>query len=107
MPTSPAIAPTPEAIVINTSRGPIIDEAALADALRTGVIAGAGIDVYSEEPLPSSHPFCSLNNVVLTPHLGYASETNLTEYYEGALEAIKAYLDGAPIRVISGTGSGH
>jgi phosphoglycerate dehydrogenase-like enzyme len=88
------------AILINVARGPIVDEAALIDALRTGGIAGAGLDVYAQEPLPAAHPLRSLRNVVLTPHQGH----NVREFYEVAftdvVENIAAFLDGAPIRLL-------
>jgi D-3-phosphoglycerate dehydrogenase len=89
------------AAVINTSRGPIVDEAALVGALRVGVIAAAGLDVYDREPLPAGHPLTMLPNVVLLPHLGYVSEPGLRNMYVQVVEDIAAFLDGAPIRTIS------
>lgn len=89
------------AYLVNTARGPIVEEAALLDALRHGVIAGAALDVYDEEPLPSDHPLRTLDNVILTPHLGYVTEENYREMYGQAVEDIRAYRDGSPIRVIS------
>lgn len=92
----------PDAFVVNTSRGPIIEQAALIAALREGRIAGAGIDVYDIEPLPMDHPLLSAPNTVLTPHLGYVTQENYRSYFAGAVEAIQAYEAGSPIRVITG-----
>jgi phosphoglycerate dehydrogenase-like enzyme len=89
------------AAVINTSRGPIVDEAALVGALRVGVIAAAGLDVYDREPLPAGHPLTMLPNVVLLPHLGYVSEPGLRNMYVQVVEDIAAFLGDAPIRTIS------
>lgn len=88
----------PTAFLINTSRAPIVDQDALAEALRNGWIAGAGIDVYEREPLPENDPFRSLPNVLTTPHLGYVSERNYQTFYQGAVEAIQAFLAESPIR---------
>jgi phosphoglycerate dehydrogenase-like enzyme len=88
------------AILINTSRGPIADERALAAALQSGRIAGAGIDVYDDEPAPPDHPFRRLANAVITPHLGYVSEETYRVWFEDTVEAIAAFLDGKPIRVL-------
>jgi phosphoglycerate dehydrogenase-like enzyme len=88
------------ASIINSSRGPIIDEAALICALRERRIAGAGLDVYDEEPVAKDHPFNSLDNIVLTPHIGYASEENLREYLSEGFMNVAAYLAGAPQRLI-------
>lgn len=90
----------PSAVLVNTSRGPIVDEAALVDALRAGTIAGAGLDVYDAEPLPAGHPLLALDNVVLTPHLGYVTEAGFREMYRQAVEDVRAFLAGAPIRVV-------
>jgi phosphoglycerate dehydrogenase-like enzyme len=90
----------PAAVLINTSRGPIVDERALVDALRRNVIAGAGLDVYDAEPLPSGHPLTTLDNVVLLPHLGYVSESGFRNMYGQVVADIAAFLAGAPIRVI-------
>ncbi|MGH2861008.1 MAG: D-2-hydroxyacid dehydrogenase family protein [Solirubrobacteraceae bacterium] len=90
----------PTAFLVNTSRGPIVDEGALVDALRRERIAGAGLDVYDTEPLPKDHPLLSLENAVLTPHLGYVSRVGLAEMYGQVVEDLAAYLRGEPIRVI-------
>src|SRR5580700_8072706 len=90
------------AVVINTSRGPIIDQRALIDALRNQTIAGAGLDVYDQEPLPAAHELTALDNVVLLPHLGYVSEAGLRNMYGQAVEDIAAFLAGAPIRTVTG-----
>jgi len=89
------------AYLVNTSRGPIVDEAALIDALRNGIIAGAGLDVFDPEPLPADHPFRSLPNIVVTPHLGYVTEETYRVFYGHALEDVQAFLRGAPVRVLS------
>jgi phosphoglycerate dehydrogenase-like enzyme len=88
------------AYLVNTSRGPIVDEAALIRALEDGTIAGAGLDVFDEEPLARDHPFRRLPNVVITPHLGYVTEETYRIFYGQAVEDIKAYLDGTPLRVL-------
>jgi phosphoglycerate dehydrogenase-like enzyme len=89
----------PEAYLINTSRGPIVVEADLIAALRAGRIAGAGIDVYDIEPPPADHPFRTLDNVTVTPHLGYVTHATLTAFYTDTLEALVAFAEGAPIRI--------
>jgi len=88
----------PTAALINTSRGPIVDEAALVAALRVGVIAAAGLDVYDREPLPSGHPLTTLPNVVLLPHMGYVSEAGMRHMYGQVVDDIAAFLAGEPIR---------
>jgi phosphoglycerate dehydrogenase-like enzyme len=88
------------AYLINTSRGPIVDEKALIAALQNNAIAGAGLDVFDIEPLPPDHPFRKMENVVITPHLGYVSEQNYRKYFPDAVEDIRAWLDGKPVRVI-------
>jgi len=88
------------AYIVNTSRGPLIDQDALIAALKAGAIAGAGIDVYDTEPLPKDHPILSAPNTVLTPHLGYVTQQNYRAYYEGTVEVIAAFNAGAPVRVI-------
>jgi phosphoglycerate dehydrogenase-like enzyme len=90
----------PTAYLINTSRGPIVDEAALVAALRQGKLAGAGLDVYDEEPLPLDHPLRNLPNTVITPHLGYVTEEGYRIFYGQALEDVKAWLAGQPVRVL-------
>ncbi len=91
----------PTAYLINTSRGPIVDEAALLKILQEKKIAGAAIDVYGVEPLPSDHPIRQLDNVLLSPHLGYVSVENFTRMYRDAAEDITAFLDGKPVRVLN------
>jgi phosphoglycerate dehydrogenase-like enzyme len=86
--------------LINTSRGPIVDEKSLIAALQAKSIAGAGLDVFDVEPLPLDHPFRKLDNVVITPHLGYVSEQNYRKYFPDIVEDIRAWLDGNPVRVI-------
>ena len=88
------------AYLINTSRGPIVDEKALIAALQSKSIAGAGLDVFDVEPLPLDHPFRKLDNAVITPHLGYVSEQNYRKYFPDIVEDIRAWLDGKPVRVI-------
>jgi D-3-phosphoglycerate dehydrogenase len=89
------------AYLINTARAPIVDQAALLKALQEKKIAGAGLDVFETEPLPSDHPYRKLDNVVLTPHLGYVSEQNYRKYFPDIVENIRAWLDGKPVRVIA------
>jgi D-3-phosphoglycerate dehydrogenase len=91
----------PTAYIINTSRGPIIDEAALLAALRDKKIAGAGLDVFDIEPLPLDHPLRKMDNAVITPHLGYVSEQNYKNYFAGVAEDIRGFLDGKPVRVMT------
>jgi D-3-phosphoglycerate dehydrogenase len=91
----------PTAFLINTARGPIVDEHALIRALRHSVISGAGLDVFDEEPLPPDHPLRRLENVVLTPHLGYVTAENYRLAYGEAVEDIRAFLAGSPVRVIA------
>lgn len=88
------------AYLVNTSRGPIVDEAALIRALQDGTIAGAGLDVFDEEPLPPDHPFRRLPNTAITPHLGYVTEETYRVFYGQALEDVTAYLGGTPLRVL-------
>jgi D-3-phosphoglycerate dehydrogenase len=87
--------------IVNTSRGPIISEAALLAALSERRIAGAGLDVFDVEPLPTGHPFRRMENVVITPHLGYVTEQNYTVFYPDVVDNIKAWRAGTPVRVIA------
>jgi phosphoglycerate dehydrogenase-like enzyme len=91
----------PTAVFVNTSRGPIVDEKALIDVLREGAIAGAGIDVYDQEPLPRDHPLRELRRAVLTPHLGYVTRGTYEVFYSEAVEDVAAFLSGDPIRVLT------
>jgi phosphoglycerate dehydrogenase-like enzyme len=90
----------PSAYLINTSRGPIVNEAALLEALHDKRIAGAGLDVFDIEPLPTDHPLRKLDNVVLTPHLGYVAIQNYRAYFAGVVEAIRGFLEGKPVQVL-------
>jgi phosphoglycerate dehydrogenase-like enzyme len=90
----------PSAILVNTSRGPICDTAAIIEALKGGRLAYAGLDVYDQEPLPINHPLRTAPNVILTPHIGYVTDENYRSSYPQIVENIMAYLDGKPIRVI-------
>jgi phosphoglycerate dehydrogenase-like enzyme len=92
----------PDAILVNTSRGPIVDEAALLDVLERGAIAGAGLDVFDAEPLPAGHPLRSAPRTLLTPHLGYVTGATFRTMFADAVEDIEAFLDGAPVRVLGG-----
>ena len=92
----------PDAVIVNTSRGPLIDEAALVAALSEGRIGGAGLDVFDSEPLPLDHPLRTLPNVVATPHVGYVTRETYAIYFADAVEGIAAWLSGAPIRVLNG-----
>jgi phosphoglycerate dehydrogenase-like enzyme len=91
----------PTAFLVNTSRGPIVEEDALLTALAEGGIAGAGLDVYDVEPLPPGHPLRAAPNTVLTPHLGYVTEESYGLFYTQTVEAITAYLAGSPVRVLA------
>jgi phosphoglycerate dehydrogenase-like enzyme len=91
----------PTAVLINTSRGPIVDEDALARACAEGRIAGAGLDAFGVEPLPAGHPFRTLPNVVATPHIGYVSGSCYDIFARDVVEDIAAWLDGAPVRLVS------
>jgi phosphoglycerate dehydrogenase-like enzyme len=89
----------PTSYLINTSRGPIVEETALLDALRNDVIAGAALDVYDIEPLPGDHPLLGLDNVLLAPHLGYATGDTLRYFMAASIENVQAWLNGSPINV--------
>lgn len=91
----------PSAYLVNTSRGPIVDEGALIDALRSGTIAGAALDVFDVEPLPLEHPLRSMDNTVITPHLGYVTTDSYRNMFGQAVEDIRAFLGGQPMRVIN------
>ena len=88
------------AILVNTSRGPIVDTAAVIEALQAGRLAYAAFDVYDREPLPADHPLRHAPNVLLTPHIGYVTEENYRSSYPQIVENVAAFLDGSPIRVI-------
>ena len=87
-------------ILLNTSRGPIVDEAALIAALRSGQVGAAGLDVFDVEPLPSDHPFRTMPTVHATPHLGYVTQNSYRAFFNGAVEVIRAFLAGSPVRVL-------
>ena len=89
------------AYLINSSRGPIVDEGALVNALKSGAIAGAGLDVFDEEPLPADHPLLELDNVLLTPHLGYVTQETYRSFYGQTLENIRSFIEGNPRRVMN------
>ena len=91
----------PTAYVINTSRGPIVDEAALIAALRNGTIAGAGLDVFDEEPLPLDHPLRRAENTIITPHIGYVTQETYQVFFDETVENIQAFLKDAPVRVLN------
>jgi phosphoglycerate dehydrogenase-like enzyme len=88
----------PKSYLVNTSRGPIVDEAALIAALESGTIAGAGLDVFDQEPLPAGHPLRSAPNTVLTPHIGFVSRQAYRGFYGDVVEDIVRWLDGSPVR---------
>jgi phosphoglycerate dehydrogenase-like enzyme len=92
----------PTALLVNTSRGPIVEERALLDALQAGTIAGAALDVYDTEPLPPEHPLRRAPRTVLTPHVGYVTDDNYRLLYGQVVESIGAYLAGSPVRVLAG-----
>ncbi len=91
----------PTALFVNTSRGPLVDEAALINLLRKGAIAGAALDVFDIEPLPAGHPFRSLKNLLATPHIGFVTEEAYRIFYRGTVEGIAAWLQGKPINLLT------
>jgi phosphoglycerate dehydrogenase-like enzyme len=91
----------PTSYLVNTSRGPIVDEQALVAALQKKTIAGAALDVFDEEPLPLDHPLRHLENTVITPHLGYVTIETYRIFFDQTVENIRAFLNGAPVRVIN------
>ena len=91
----------PDGFLVNTSRGPIVDQSALLRTLQVGAIRGAALDVYDVEPLPAEHPYRSLENVVISPHMGYVTEETYKMFHGHAVENIRAWHDGAPIRELA------
>ena len=91
----------PTALLVNTARGPIVDEAALIKALQKQQIAGAALDVYEQEPLPDMHPFRTLDNVLATPHVGYVSRQNYEQFFSQMIEDIQGWAAGEPIRLLN------
>ena len=89
------------AILVNVSRGPIVEEAGLIEALRSGPLAGAGLDVFDREPLPADHAFRTLENVVVTPHIGYVTERGFRSAWKCMAEDVIAYMNGSPIRIVT------
>ncbi|MGH3305939.1 MAG: NAD(P)-dependent oxidoreductase [Streptosporangiaceae bacterium] len=94
------------AFLVNTSRAAIIDQASLAEALLAGRIAGAGLDVFPDEPLPADHELLRVPNTVLTPHLGFVTDAAYRLYYADALEDIVAFCEGDPVRVLTAAPAG-
>ncbi len=90
----------PTAFLINTSRGPLVDENALIDALSRNVIAGAALDVFDTEPLPGDHPLIGFDNVIITPHIGYLTDDQARLFYGQVVENIIAFLNGKPVRIL-------
>jgi phosphoglycerate dehydrogenase-like enzyme len=90
----------PTAYLVNTSRGPIVNELALVNALESGRIAGAALDVYDQEPLPAAHPLRKLDNVVITPHVGFVTEDAYRVYYGDTVEDVLAFIAGKPVRIL-------
>ena len=90
----------PDACIVNTSRAPIIDEAALIAALNTGRLGGAALDVYHREPLQKNDPLRRTPNLILTPHIGYVTRETMRVFYAETLESLEAYLSGTPIRLL-------
>jgi phosphoglycerate dehydrogenase-like enzyme len=91
----------PDAYLVNTSRGPIVEETSLLEAVRTSVIAGAALDVFDQEPLPADHPFRTEPRILATPHVGYVTRESYQVFFEGVVESIGAWRDGNPIRLLT------
>ncbi len=91
----------PSSILVNTSRGPIVDERALLQALKTRKLSAAGLDVFDQEPLPVDHPLRYLDNVIVTPHIGHVTYDNYSIYFRGVVEDIIGYLNQKPLRVLN------
>ena len=91
----------PTALLVNTARGPIVDEAALIKALQKRRIAGAALDVFEQEPLPAMHPFRTLDNVLATPHVGYVSRQNYEQFFRQMIEDIQSWAAGEPVRLLN------
>lgn len=91
----------PEGVLVNTARGPLVDQDALVTALHEGWIRGAALDVYDQEPLPAGHPLLSAPRTLLTPHLGYVTDGSYRAFFGGALEDVTAWLEGSPIRTLT------
>ncbi len=91
----------PSAILVNISRGPIVDEVALVDALQRRSIGGAALDTFDVEPLPAGHPFLTMDNTLITPHVGYVTDDGYRAFYTGVVENIRAFASGEPVRVIN------
>jgi phosphoglycerate dehydrogenase-like enzyme len=91
----------PGSILVNVSRGPLVEEQALLEALKKGRPGHAALDVYDREPLPAEHPLRKMENVTLSPHLGYVNEENYRTFYADTVENLAAWLDGKPIRLLT------
>jgi phosphoglycerate dehydrogenase-like enzyme len=96
----------PESILVNTARGPIVNEAALVEALVQRRIGAAGLDVFEQEPLPVGHPLRGLDNVVLTPHVGYVTRDSLANFHRATVEGLRAYFAGAPLKLLNPEAAG-
>ena len=91
----------PSGMLVNTARGPLVDQSALIRALEEGWIRGAAVDVYDQEPLPAGHPLLAAPNTLLTPHLGYVTHESYAQFYGGALEDVRSWLAGVPVRELT------